>query len=120
MKKNPWTLKAAAILFLVVISGCDSDDNQKQALLTAQTLVPEDKAVAEIYQRTCRNCHTVVATGAPLAGDKAAWAQLISASGKPALVNNVINGKGGMPPFGLCMECNMDEFSKLIDFMAQQ
>ena len=105
---------------ILMITACDTAESQKQKLSMAQNLVPHDKKIAEIYQRTCRNCHTVIATGAPLVGDKSAWSELIDQSGKSGLVDNVINGKGGMPPFGLCMECDMDDFSKLIDFMAQQ
>ena len=59
-------------------------------------------------------------TGAPLTGDTGSWAELIEESGYDGLVNNVINGKGGMPPFGLCMECGPDDFNQLIQFMAQQ
>jgi len=107
---------ASTILF----TACDSGPSKQDVLATAQTLVPKDPVVAEIYQRTCRNCHTVEATGAPLTGDQSHWADLISDSSKEQLLENVINGKGGMPPFGLCMECGMDEFSALIDFMSQQ
>lgn len=106
--------------FTLLLAACDSGPSQQEIVATAQSLVPKDPAVAEIYQRTCRNCHTVEATGAPLTGDQSRWADLISDSSKAQLVENVINGKGGMPPFGLCMECGMDEFSALIDFMSQQ
>ena len=38
--------------------------------------------------------------------------------GMDVLVNNVISGIGGMPPYGLCMDCSADEFEALIEFMA--
>jgi cytochrome c5 len=38
--------------------------------------------------------------------------------GMNVLVDNVINGYGGMPPLGLCMECDADQFEALIRFMA--
>lgn len=104
----------------MALSACDSGPSQEQILATAKTLKPSSEPIAEIYQRTCRNCHTLESTGAPLTGDKHAWAGLISESGHDGLVQNVISGKGGMPPFGLCMECGMDEFKQLIEFMAQQ
>ena len=107
-------------LIMVLLAACDSGPSQEQKISMAQSLVPNDPVVAEIYQRTCRNCHTVEATGAPLVGDKSTWSDLIAQSSKAQLVENVINGKGGMPPFGLCMECGMTEFSALVDFMAQQ
>ena len=34
------------------------------------------------------------------------------------LLDNVVNGFGGMPPFGLCMDCDADQFEALILFMA--
>jgi cytochrome c5 len=30
----------------------------------------------------------------------------------------VINGFGGMPPLGMCMDCSAEEFEALIVFMA--
>ena len=35
------------------------------------------------------------------------------------LLDNVINGYGGMPPFGLCMDCDAAQFEGLIRFMAK-
>ena len=30
----------------------------------------------------------------------------------------VFSGIGGMPPYGLCMDCNAEQFRQLIRFMA--
>ena len=38
--------------------------------------------------------------------------------GMDVLVDNVVNGFGGMPPFGLCMDCDAAQFDALIRFMA--
>ena len=92
------------------ISGGFSED-------TSRRLIPADAALAEIYSRSCRSCHTVAATGAPLTGDKAAWAGRMD-KGINTLVDNVVNGFGGMPPFGLCMDCDAQQFEALILFMA--
>jgi cytochrome c5 len=35
-----------------------------------------------------------------------------------AMVGSVVNGFGGMPPFGLCMDCSAEQFEALIQFMA--
>ena len=80
-------------------------------------LQPADAALAEVYNRSCRSCHTVAATGAPLTGDANAWA-IRYEKGMGTLVDNVINGFGGMPALGLCMDCSADQFEALIDFMA--
>lgn len=34
------------------------------------------------------------------------------------LLDSVIDGFGGMPPMGLCMDCDADQFEALIDFMV--
>ena len=60
----------------------------------------------------------MAATGAPLTGDEKAW-MLRYEKGMPLLVDNVINGFGGMPALGLCMDCSADEFEALIAFMAE-
>jgi cytochrome c5 len=59
----------------------------------------------------------VAATGAPLTGDKSAWAARLE-KGMNTLVDNTVNGFGGMPPYGLCMDCDADQFEALIRFMA--
>lgn len=121
---NVFKLKHAKTLALgmtltAMLTGCDSGPSQEQILATAQTLTAQDASLNEIYQRSCKNCHTLVDTGAPLTGDQHEWAKRLE-KGKEALVNNVIYGFGGMPPFGLCMECGPEEFEALVDFMAQQ
>jgi cytochrome c5 len=79
---------------------------------------PADPELKSIYDRSCRSCHTVAATGAPLTGDNAAWSPRM-AKGMNTLVDSVVNGFGGMPPFGLCMACDVEEFEALISFMAE-
>ena len=83
----------------------------------SRLLQPQDAALAAIYQRSCASCHTVAATGAPLTGDTAAWAPRM-AKGMAVLVDNVVNGYAGMPPFGLCMDCDVEQFEALIQFMG--
>jgi len=103
----------------LLLSGCDSGPSQAEIVQTAQTLKPQDPQLNEIYQRSCRNCHTLESTGAPLTGDVATW-EVRLGKGQDVLLTNVVNGFGGMPPFGMCMDCNGEQFSALIEFMAQQ
>lgn len=107
------------VLFASLV-GCDTGPSIEEKLALADQLMPENPELREVYERTCRNCHTLEATGAPLTGDKAHWKELIEEQGFDGLVENVFTGKGGMPPFGLCMECDPDQFADLIQFMAQQ
>jgi cytochrome c5 len=107
------------LFFSSVLIGCDQGPSAEEILATAQTLEPLDPVLNEIYQRSCRNCHTLSSTGAPLTGDVSAWQSRL-AKGNDTLLENVVNGFGGMPPFGLCMDCNAEQFVALIDFMANQ
>lgn len=108
------------LLTLAVLSGCAKELSEAAVATQAHSrqLQPADAVVAAIYNRSCRSCHTVTATGAPLTGDKKEWSTR-SEKGMDTLVNNVVNGFGGMPPFGLCMDCGVEEFEALIGFMAQ-
>lgn len=107
---------AAFASLLWLPAGCSESDSQ--GAVSANALVPADKELADIYNRSCRSCHTVKATGAPLTGDSRAWAQRME-KGMGVLVDNVVNGFGGMPPFGLCMDCDAEQFEALIVFMAE-
>jgi len=111
--------KIALLMAVLVLSGCGRPASIGSPELEAASrrLVPQDPEIAAIYARSCASCHTVAATRAPLTGDTAAWAPRM-AKGMDVLVNNVINGFGGMPPFGLCMDCDARQFEALIQFMA--
>ena len=70
-----------------------------------------------IYQQACLACHMTGAAGAPKLGDKAAWDPRI-ATGKAALMTNVINGKGAMPPKGGQMQLTEADISAAIDYIV--
>ncbi|MCB1703569.1 MAG: cytochrome c5 family protein [Halioglobus sp.] len=107
------------LLVAVVLAGCDrpSSFSSPEMEAASRQLVPQDPEIAAIYGRSCSSCHTVAATGAPLTGDASAWTPRM-AKGMDAMVDSVINGFGGMPPFGLCMDCDAQQFEALIEFMA--
>jgi cytochrome c5 len=52
-----------------------------------------------LYKQSCAMCHGAGIAGAPKFGDKAAWAPRIQ-QGMPAVVQNAIKGKNGMPAKG--------------------
>ena len=108
------------LLAACVLSGCAKEQSSAEATAQAdsQQLQPQDTALAAIYDRSCRSCHTIAATGAPLTGDSQGWATRMD-KGMDTLVDNVVNGFGGMPPFGMCMDCGVEEFEALIHFMAR-
>ena len=69
------------------------------------------------YKQACSACHAMGVAGAPKAFDKAAWEPRLG-TGMDAMVNSVKNGKGAMPPRGLCMDCTDDQYTQLINYMA--
>ena len=111
-------LRTAALLCSLLLAAYGQDPAASSSSeQNSRALQPADAALAEIYNRSCRNCHTIAATGAPLTGDNVAWAARMEL-GMETMLNSVINGSGGMPPFGLCMDCDPEQFEALISFMA--
>jgi cytochrome c5 len=108
------------VITALALAGCERPSSTASPESEAQSrqLKPLYPEIAEIYARSCRSCHTIAASGAPLTGDKLAWAPRMD-KGMDVLVDNVINGFGGMPPFGLCMDCSAQQFEALIQFMAE-
>lgn len=113
---------APLLCLLLLLTGCGNDDssatNTRALEAASRELQPADTELADIYNRSCRSCHTIAATGAPLTGDVQAWASRME-KGADVLLENVVSGFGGMPPMGLCMDCDADEFDALILFMAR-
>lgn len=73
----------------------------------------------EIYQSKCLACHLTGAAGAPKLGDVDQWAPRIN-KGLDVLYLNAINGIGGMPAKGLCMDCSDEEIQGTVDYMVSQ
>ena len=82
-------------------------------------LEPADVRLAGLYEGSCKACHTVADSKAPLAGDHTAWDSRWK-QGLPVLVDHAIQGKGAMPAGGQCAACTPDDFKALIVFMAGQ
>jgi len=71
------------------------------------------------YQSSCFGCHSIGADSAPKTGDQAAWAGSMK-KGLQTLIQNIKQGKGKMPPNGLCADCSDEDYKELIEFMANQ
>ncbi|WP_211165144.1 c-type cytochrome [Aromatoleum toluolicum] len=65
-------------------------------VVTTNLSAADGKAV---YTQICRACHATGVAGAPILGDKSAWAPRLPA-GLEALQQSALRGKGGMPPKG--------------------
>lgn len=107
------------VLTASALFGCGQDDQSAVAPTGEQStsavkLTPTQQ---ELFDRTCKSCHGVAGTGAPGIGDQDAWADR-NEQGLETLVDHTINGYGGMPPMGLCMECTQDEFVAFISYMS--
>lgn len=120
---------------LLVATACSSgrDDNQDapaetgmseaiaataEDIALAQTLVPEDPALAAKYDRSCRTCHSLVDAQAPLTGHRADWRHRLDAREAEIVLANIKNGLNAMPPMGLCNDCSDVELIALTDFMS--
>jgi cytochrome c5 len=77
------------------------------------------KAGEQIYNRHCKDCHETGAKGAPILGDKAAWADRIK-QGELLLAQHAFFGHRKMPVFGNCAECNRGDFSDAVAYMVSK
>lgn len=73
---------------------------------------------ADIYNSSCVACHGSGVLGAPKKGDAAGWGPRLE-NGIDAVLQNAINGVGGMPPKGTCGDCSDDDLQAAIDFMIE-
>lgn len=65
----------------------------------AATAIRGQRTGAALVQEFCQRCHGKGLGGAPMIGDRKAWAPRLG-QGLDALVHSVIAGKSGMPPRG--------------------
>ncbi|MFT6122977.1 MAG: cytochrome c5 [Oleiphilaceae bacterium] len=103
-----------AIALSMFISACSpqADINKKRA-----KIVPISAELRAIYQRSCKNCHEVKATGAPLSGDKKRWNTILG-KGMAIVLDRAMSGYQGMPAFGQCFECSPEQIEALIIYMS--
>ena len=94
----------------------------KRTLMVALTLsaaVYAPQALANgkaVYDATCSVCHAAGVANAPKLGDKAAWGPRV-ATGKDALFQSVVKGKGAMPPKAGNADLKDDDIKAAIDYM---
>lgn len=111
----------AAFSIMLALSGCDSSGSETSSASAGKSLVqlsPSDPMLKSIYDRSCKTCHGLGTPSIPQTGDVEAWEPRME-QGMEVLLDHVINGYGGMPPLGMCMDCDADQFESLIEFMAR-
>ena len=69
------------------------------------------------WSRNCALCHVRGEGGAPMLGDREAWAERW-VKGESVLLENTVVGLNNMPPLGYCMDCEEEDFLALIRFMG--
>ncbi len=71
------------------------------------------------YTTACFACHGTGAAGAPILGNKDAWATRVS-QGKDTLYSHAIDGFKAMPAKGGAASLSDDEVKAVVDYMVEQ
>jgi len=71
------------------------------------------------YTTACFACHGTGAAGAPILGNKDAWAMRVG-QGKETLYSHAINGFKAMPPKGGATTLSDDVVKTVVDYMVEQ
>jgi cytochrome c5 len=118
MTRSRLTLITAGICLFVGLglSGCSPAAPPITPAESAR-LTPADDRLASLYETSCKTCHAIAGSGAPLAGDGAAWKPRL-AQGMPTLVDHTVQGFKAMPAGGQCARCSPDDYRALISFMS--
>jgi cytochrome c5 len=115
--RSVFFLALAALSAAALLSACGKNDGAgtpASGAAQSNTLSPE---LSAIYDRSCKNCHSVPASGAPQAGDVQAWTPRV-AQGGDFLLDHTFNGYKSMPPMGACMDCSEEQYRGLIEYMS--
>lgn len=111
-------MRALALVSLgLLLAACQAEAPPPLTPEESAALRPAEARIAGLYEQSCKSCHTVADTGAPLTGDRGKWDPRW-AKGEAELLNNTIRGVGGMPAGGQCFGCSPDDYRALIRFMA--
>jgi cytochrome c5 len=90
---------------------------QSRALAQASIVAPADERLSALYRQSCKTCHAVENSGAPLVQDRSLWDERWQ-KGLPALLQSTVTGLNGMPPGGQCFACTAADYEALIKFLA--
>jgi cytochrome c5 len=117
MKKDVWLIALAALL--IFSAGCTKTDTPPAAAAVEKPAGRATLTGEQIYAETCSACHATGVAGAPIVGDKAAWAPHI-AEGIDHLVEVAIAGEGAMPPRGGRADLSDGEVRAAVQYMLNQ
>jgi len=83
---------------------------------TGDTAALTGPAPQTTYDTYCAVCHNAGIAGAPINGDTNSWSTRLE-KGINTVYSNAINGIGGMPAKGMCMNCTDDDIKATVDLM---
>lgn len=110
-------MRLLLVLPVLALAACSEPPPKPLTPQQSAALKPADARLATLYEGSCKACHTVKDSLAPLTGDRTLWDPRW-ARGEDALLASAIQGKGGMPAGGQCFECTPEDLKALIAFMA--
>ena len=109
---------ACTLNLLFTLFGCDQRPPPPSAAQLA-TLKPADPHLSQLYEHSCKACHAVPGSSAPLVHDRSVWDPRWS-KGLSVLRIHVIVGFQAMPAGGQCTVCTPKDYDDLIRFMADR
>jgi cytochrome c5 len=107
----------ASLLLAALLTACSPAPKPAPTPEQAALLRPADTRLAGLYETSCKACHAIAESGAPMVHDTAAWAPRLK-QGMPVLVDHTILGFNAMPAGGQCATCTPADLEALIRFMA--
>ncbi|MCF8505257.1 MAG: c-type cytochrome [Caulobacter sp.] len=107
----------SATLLATTLAACSPAPKPAPTPEQAALLKPADARLAGLYDTSCKACHAIPESGAPMVHDAAAWAPRLK-QGMPVLVDHTILGFNAMPAGGQCATCTPADLEALIRFMA--
>ena len=98
----------------------DLTANSNQPMSVVRSLPTAENKILQsfgqkVYEESCATCHGNPALGAPVLGNKEAWAKVVS-KGVEKVYHNGINGINSMPPKG-GTDLNDEQIKEVIDYM---
>ncbi|PPE72319.1 hypothetical protein C3942_18565 [Solimonas fluminis] len=102
---------------LLLLAACGKTEAPSAPAPAASVPATASAELQALYDRSCKACHAVPGTGAPLSGNAQAWAPRV-AQGIDTLLDHTIGGYNAMPPMGACMDCTEEQFEELIELMS--
>ncbi len=104
---EPRSLSRLASVYTAILVGLIT------GLVAMQVSAKPDSRQSTLFVNNCVQCHAHPETGAPFIGSTEDWQDIV-ARGEDAMLINVVQGIGGMPPLGYCSACSEEDLRVLI------